>query len=75
VTPKISGGITFNVDEIEAVVAAEKKVRNGKPAVSIKARKDLLKTHAAFCRALEAVGLYEQFIAPLSEMMEKFKEV
>lgn len=72
---KISGGITFDVAEIESFSAEVLPAKNGMPKITAKARRDVQRTHAAFCRALQGVGLYEEFITPLSAMMERFKEI
>jgi hypothetical protein len=73
---KISGGTTFNVKEIEAATAvAERPHRNGKPVVGSKTRKECLALHGKLCRALKAVGIYEEFIEPLSQIIKRLKEV
>jgi predicted transcriptional regulator len=73
---KISGGTTFNVKELEAATAvAERPHRNGKPVVGSKTRKECLVLHGKLCRALKAVGIYEEFIEPLSQIIKRLKEV
>jgi hypothetical protein len=73
---KISGGTSFNVNEIESATAvSEKPHRNGQPVVGSKTRKECLALHGKLCRALKAVGIYEEFIEPLSQIIKRLKEV
>jgi hypothetical protein len=73
---KISGGVTFNVAEIEAAVVAPLKPRkNGRPVVSAKDRKDCLAALGKLCRSLQAIGIYDEFIEPLSQITERLKSV
>jgi uncharacterized ParB-like nuclease family protein len=74
--PKISGGMTFDVEEIEAAVAVmPKPKKNGRPVVSAKDRKDCLTVHAKLCRSLMAIGIYDEFIGPLSQIATRLKEL
>lgn len=49
--------------------------RNGKPTVSTKQRKDCLQLHAKLCRSLQAIGIYDEFIVPLSQIIERLKKI
>jgi hypothetical protein len=75
VKPKpISGGLTFDVAEIEASVAvATKPSRNGKPTVSSKDRAEAVKELHAVIRRLQKLGIYDEFIEPLSQIAARIK--
>lgn len=69
-------GPSFDPDKLEKQPARKAtKPRNAKPTVSTKQRKDCLSLHAKFCRALAAVGIYDEFIVPLSQVAERLKQL
>jgi hypothetical protein len=69
---RISGGTTFDVGEIEGAEAEPgKKPKNGAPLVSTKDRREAVALLDKFSRALQKIGLYEQFISPLSQIRER----
>lgn len=51
------------------------KPKNARPVVSTKQRKDCLALHAKLCRALSAIGIYDEFIVPLSQIIERLKQI
>lgn len=52
-----------------------KKPKPGKPTVSVKQRKDCLALLGKLCRALNVVGVYEEFITPLSQIQERLEQI
>lgn len=69
---RISGGVTFDVEEIEGAAEAEpaRKLKNGAPLVSTKDRKEAVALLDKLGRVLTRIGLYERFISPLSQIRE-----
>jgi hypothetical protein len=71
---KISGGTTFNVKEIEAATAvAERPHRNGQPVISAADRAAAVKEIHTVIRRLEKMGIYNEFIEPLSQILKRVK--
>ena len=69
--PKVTDFDTKALDE----QPARKQPKPGKPLVSNKQRKDCLRLYARFCRSLAAVGVYDEFIGPLSEIGKRLKQI
>lgn len=67
---QISGGITFDVEEIEAFVPPEKKAKNGSPVVPTKIRAEAVKTLDVLSRLLQQIDLYEPHIGALSQIRD-----
>jgi hypothetical protein len=71
---RISGGVTFDVGEIERAAKEKKKeLKNGQPIVGAKVRKECLSLHGKLCRALQAIGVYDEFIEPLSQIATRLR--
>lgn len=69
---RISGGVTFDVEEIEGAEAEPgRKPKNGAPLVSTKDRKEAVALLDKLSRALQKVGLYESFVSSLSQIRER----
>lgn len=74
VAKRISGGVTFNTEEFEGAEAEPgKKLKNGAPAVATKDRKEAAKLCHALSRSLQKLGVYEEFIAPISQILERIQ--
>lgn len=69
-------GAAFDPKQLDAQSPRkETKPRAGKPTVSTKQRKDCLALHAKLCRALQAIGIYDEFITSLSQIAERLKKI
>lgn len=72
VKARISGGTSFDVEEIEGAEAEPgRKPKNGAPLVSTKDRKEAVKACDALSRWLNKLGVYEEFITPMSAIRER----
>ncbi len=65
----------FEPAKLDRQPLSEKPKRSGQPVVSTKDRKDALQTHAKLCRALSKMGIYNEFIIPLSQIAERLKSI
>lgn len=72
---KISGGTSFDPEEIEAVAQPPKKAKPGKPVVSVQQRKRLHKALGELIRALSDAGLYDEFLRNLDPIAARLKEI
>lgn len=69
---RISGGTSFDVEEIEGAEAEPgKKPKNGAPLVSSKDRKEAVKACDVLIRWLNKLGVYEEFMKPVSAIRER----
>lgn len=73
---KETRGPSFDTKKIDSQPARkETKPRAGKPTVSTEQRKECLALHAKLCRALQAIGIYDEFISHLSQISERLKKI
>lgn len=72
---KITGGTAFNTDEFDDVPEPPKPSRNGKPVVSSKDRAEATKALGVLIRALNKVGIYDEFVKPLSQLTERLQSI
>lgn len=69
---RISGGTSFDPEEIEGAEAEPgKKPKNGAPLVSSKDRKEAVKACDVLIRWLNKLGVYEEFMKPISAIRER----
>lgn len=72
---KISGGASFDVDEIEAAPAkTHRKPKQGAPAVSAKDRKDAAKAFGVVVRFFDKMGVYEEHSDCLGLLARSLKQ-
>lgn len=71
---KISGGTSFDPEEIESAEPPKKpKPKSGKPTISTAGRKAASVALGKLIRALDAIGLYEEFEPSLSQIDERLR--
>jgi ParB-like chromosome segregation protein Spo0J len=67
---------SFDPEKIEAAPRRpEQKAKNGKPVVTVKQRKDCEATLGKLSRELSKIGIYDEFIVPLSQIAERLKQL
>lgn len=72
---KISGGTSFDVEEIELFTPPAKPVKNGAPKIDPKTRKAAVTAFDAAIRAIAKCGLYERWIDVLSQIRTELTDV
>jgi hypothetical protein len=67
---------SFDTAKIEAAPPRpEQKAKNGRPTVTVKQRKDCEATLGKLSRELLKLGIYDEFIVPLSQIAERLKQL
>jgi ParB-like chromosome segregation protein Spo0J len=75
-TAAISGGTSFDTDEIDAApFRPASKPKNGAPTVTTKQRKDCKDLLGKLIRSLSKLGIYDEFVEPLSQIAERLKQI
>jgi ParB-like chromosome segregation protein Spo0J len=74
VKPKVEPE-SFDVEEIEEEEVAAKPAKNGKPLASSKDRDAARSALSTLCKSLNRLGVYDEFIEPLSQIAERLKQI
>lgn len=73
---RAAAGPSFEPEKLDKQSSRQTpKPKNAKPTISTAQRKECLQLHAKFCRSLNAVGIYDEFIIPLSQIIERLKQI
>lgn len=73
-TPKATEEVSFDTEELDEQPAAPAP-RNGKPLASSKDRNDAKQALSTLIKKLNRLGIYDEFLEPLSAIAERLKQI